>query len=158
MLSFPSAPPDTAKLNGANLSHPSRRHREAPMQKVLQAAPSWARARSASAWKNSRFFEKAVAEATLKFFVLFCVVFLIFTEPRQGYPSCKHICKHATFRIERLNQQRITSLPMSRMQPSQGSLRRRTGFGSLHATTSFTELVPCAGAKQCEGCSGWSRK
>lgn len=37
------------------------------MQKVRQAAPDGARARSASALKNSRFFEKAVAEATLNF-------------------------------------------------------------------------------------------
>ena len=46
------------------------------MQKVLQAAPDWARAQAASALKNSRFFEKAVAKATLNLwwfvYIIFC--------------------------------------------------------------------------------------
>lgn len=49
---------------GANLIHPHLRHREAPVERMDQAAPDWARTWLVSPHENLRFSDESAGEAT----------------------------------------------------------------------------------------------
>lgn len=68
---FLAATTNHGQKKGANPSHPRQRHREAPVERMHRAAPD-GRVLSglASALKNSRFFDEAVAESYAKYVLI----------------------------------------------------------------------------------------
>ncbi len=95
------------EIRGANLTHPDQRHREAPSNKVRQAAPDGrVLGRFVGGWEISRFSGQPVAKATQKI-----VRFVYMVHLRRSFTAEQRMFTPVNTKVESEFFQQIQMIP-----------------------------------------------